>query len=377
MTRPPLTTLAKQGNAKAIAALLNHQLQPKGITVKIAYQDRTLQVLLESAEVSDQKQLVNFIAKVIKKLEIESIKTVKMYGRRTGDKQPVWSESWDFASPENHLHSLNPLTPFKSKSKKLVYAIYLFYITAIFVILSWFRIPFTVPVAVVSGSVDLYLLLTSEDYKKQKVDSKKRAEEAERRRKWEAEALKKAKKVKQQQKQHDFEALLQAKSTSIPQLKTDLAKKVLKEFEKVQIHLNQSVNATQLPEILFSAKSAVQEFDLSDDYEVCLDLSHLVDKILFFYELYAECYKLKLDSLNNPTVVSAISRKSDLGRLISHDFPHLATLGLSELTEQKFSNLLVSDLSTRYYDFDATAKAAKEKASDYLKLLQKVIYTSH
>ncbi|WP_242063438.1 hypothetical protein [Nostoc sp. FACHB-892] len=39
MTQPNLLELAKQGDAQAIASLMNRQLQPKGITAKVALKD--------------------------------------------------------------------------------------------------------------------------------------------------------------------------------------------------------------------------------------------------------------------------------------------------------------------------------------------------
>ncbi|WP_277926746.1 MULTISPECIES: hypothetical protein [Nostoc] len=39
MTQPNLLELAKQGDAQAIASLINRQLQPKGITAKVALKD--------------------------------------------------------------------------------------------------------------------------------------------------------------------------------------------------------------------------------------------------------------------------------------------------------------------------------------------------
>jgi hypothetical protein len=46
-TPPNLTELAKQGNANAIAALMNRQLQPRGITAKAALKVGCLSVILE------------------------------------------------------------------------------------------------------------------------------------------------------------------------------------------------------------------------------------------------------------------------------------------------------------------------------------------
>ncbi len=91
--------LAKQGNPHAIAALMNRQLQPKGITVKANLKDGCLQIMLESTQVPDQQALVSFICKGIKSLGAESIKTVKVYGRQTGEEFPAWSKQVQLLPP--------------------------------------------------------------------------------------------------------------------------------------------------------------------------------------------------------------------------------------------------------------------------------------
>ena len=86
MTQTNILELAKQGDAKAIAALMNRQLQPKGIITKVAMNDSCLQILLESAEVPDQQALVTFICKGITGLGAELIEKVKIYGLQAGDR---------------------------------------------------------------------------------------------------------------------------------------------------------------------------------------------------------------------------------------------------------------------------------------------------
>ena len=49
MEQQNILQLAKQGNAKAIAALMNRSLQPKGMTVvKAALKDGCFQIMLEA-----------------------------------------------------------------------------------------------------------------------------------------------------------------------------------------------------------------------------------------------------------------------------------------------------------------------------------------
>jgi hypothetical protein len=99
MTEPNLLKLAKKGKAKALTAILNQSLQPKSVTAKVNRKDDYLQILLESAQTPDQEAMVSFIRKGLIKLEIESIQTVKVYGRKTGEESPAWSKKFELASP--------------------------------------------------------------------------------------------------------------------------------------------------------------------------------------------------------------------------------------------------------------------------------------
>ncbi len=92
---PPnnLRELAKQGNPKVIAQIINHSLQKKGIKVDVVRSNNSLEVTLESEQVANQKKaLVEFIRNGMDKLGVESINTVAVYGVLTGQSSPVWEE---------------------------------------------------------------------------------------------------------------------------------------------------------------------------------------------------------------------------------------------------------------------------------------------
>jgi hypothetical protein len=112
MTQPNLLELAKQGDAQAIASLMNRQLQPKGITVKVALKDACLQIMLESAQVPNQQALVAFIRKGITGLGAASIARVKIYGRQAGEDLTVWTEEFELVVQVNSTTSVisPPLT---------------------------------------------------------------------------------------------------------------------------------------------------------------------------------------------------------------------------------------------------------------------------
>lgn len=94
-----LLELAKQGNAKAIATLMNRQLQPKGITVRVSFSGDCLMVIAESQEPLDQRFLVNFIRKGMTTLNVETINRVIVRGKSTGHNISAWREAFDLHSP--------------------------------------------------------------------------------------------------------------------------------------------------------------------------------------------------------------------------------------------------------------------------------------
>ncbi len=90
-----ITSLAKQGNPSAIAALMNQSLQPKGITAKVALKDGCLQIMLESTQVPSQTSLVAFIKKGVTSLGILSVERVKVYGKQSGEEFPAWNQEFE------------------------------------------------------------------------------------------------------------------------------------------------------------------------------------------------------------------------------------------------------------------------------------------
>jgi hypothetical protein len=96
-TQPNLLELAKQGNAQAIATLMNRQLQPKGITVKANLTNSCLMVIAESTEPPEQSFIVDFVRKGMTNLKVEVIKRVAVRGQATGKNSPAWRETFDLS----------------------------------------------------------------------------------------------------------------------------------------------------------------------------------------------------------------------------------------------------------------------------------------
>lgn len=116
--------LAKQGDVKAITALMNRALESKGITAKATLRDSCLQIILEANQLPHQNALVEFVTKGITSLEVESIKSVKIYGRQVGEEFPVWDTEL-LLKPNNvfqfqteaELPNTSPFTPKPSSTK--------------------------------------------------------------------------------------------------------------------------------------------------------------------------------------------------------------------------------------------------------------------
>lgn len=101
MTQQSLIERAKQGDAEAIATLVNRQLQPKGILAKVAVTRECLQIILESTAVPIQQQLVAYIWNAMSRLEASSIQKVKIYGKQAGNDFPAWHQEFELQNSES------------------------------------------------------------------------------------------------------------------------------------------------------------------------------------------------------------------------------------------------------------------------------------
>lgn len=97
-SQPSLLQLAKQGDPAAISALMNQSL-PQGTTAKVSLKEGCLKIMLESVEVPEQQNCIEFIRKGIIGLNAASIRQVKVYGREIGEDFPSWQEDFEVAAP--------------------------------------------------------------------------------------------------------------------------------------------------------------------------------------------------------------------------------------------------------------------------------------
>ncbi len=91
-----LRQLAKAGNAKAIAALMNQILKGRGIHALATIKQDCLHIVLESEKEPNPKASINIVRKNVVPWEIPSITKVKVHWRQTGSKSPVWSHEFTY-----------------------------------------------------------------------------------------------------------------------------------------------------------------------------------------------------------------------------------------------------------------------------------------
>lgn len=96
ITRRNALKLARQGDARAIAILMNQSLRTKGITVDATFNEGCLWIVLEGNPTPRQRDMVRFVYSGITRLNIPSLKLVRIYGVRSGQSAPVWSEDLIF-----------------------------------------------------------------------------------------------------------------------------------------------------------------------------------------------------------------------------------------------------------------------------------------
>jgi hypothetical protein len=116
MTQPTLLELAKQGNPKAISALLNQQLKDRGIRSRVAIKEGCLHVLLHAEKhVPDRDAMVDLVRDNLINLDADTIFRAIVYGKQTGEEKPDWSQvlistgkDFEWVSSSNTDQELEP-----------------------------------------------------------------------------------------------------------------------------------------------------------------------------------------------------------------------------------------------------------------------------
>jgi hypothetical protein len=100
----PALTLAQQGDWGAIAFLLNRLLNPDldkqlatgGIRLQLLSRQNLLHVMTDAPVCPQQRQVVLPVVRFLQQLNLPDIVGVRVYGRRAGQRRPLWSDAADF-----------------------------------------------------------------------------------------------------------------------------------------------------------------------------------------------------------------------------------------------------------------------------------------
>lgn len=97
-------TLAARGDMPALAYCLTRSLNPDiseqlssgGIRVQLLLKDKLLHVMTDGPVCPPKGAIVPLVTQTLEPLKVPEIEGVRLYGRRAGQKQPIWSHSRDF-----------------------------------------------------------------------------------------------------------------------------------------------------------------------------------------------------------------------------------------------------------------------------------------
>jgi YVTN family beta-propeller protein len=98
MSQQAIVLSAQQGDADAIASLINQAFAQKNITATTRLEGNCLQVTLLSEQIPPQDTCVYVISEGIKALGIPSIKSVQVNGQQPHSQSPAWSQTFDLLS---------------------------------------------------------------------------------------------------------------------------------------------------------------------------------------------------------------------------------------------------------------------------------------
>lgn len=102
----PTQKLAEQGDLSAISFLLTRLLNPDldtqlatgGVQIQVRHKEDLLHIMTDAPICPAQNQVGAQVAELIKSLHLDTIQGVRVYGRRAGQKRPLWSYGVDFTS---------------------------------------------------------------------------------------------------------------------------------------------------------------------------------------------------------------------------------------------------------------------------------------
>ncbi len=114
--QPSALELAKTGDEGAIAFLLERLLNPDldwrlktgGIRVKLLRKQELLHIMCDAPVCPGRKKVAKPVAKLLQQLKLPGIAGVRVYGRRAGNKEPLWNYGVDFLQRQRFVPEAAP-----------------------------------------------------------------------------------------------------------------------------------------------------------------------------------------------------------------------------------------------------------------------------
>ncbi len=99
-------TLAQQGNLEALTFLLNRLLNPQldrmlttgGVRAQVRQKADVLHIMTDALNCPPQKQVAQVIGRFMQPLQIPGLVGIRVYGRKAGQKLPLWNQGIDFVA---------------------------------------------------------------------------------------------------------------------------------------------------------------------------------------------------------------------------------------------------------------------------------------
>ncbi len=102
MSQSDVLARAKQGDFRAISALLSSYVQTEGVSVRVTQRDACLYVLLEAANVLDLQSMVAVIEQQVADLLLSTVSTLMIFGRKTGERKALWQRTIELDRLASH-----------------------------------------------------------------------------------------------------------------------------------------------------------------------------------------------------------------------------------------------------------------------------------
>ncbi|MEL7329405.1 MAG: hypothetical protein AAGJ69_06130, partial [Cyanobacteria bacterium J06559_1] len=110
------TQLAAQGNMPALAYCLTRALNPDisdqlatgGIRVQLLRKDKLLHIMADGPVCPPKHGIVPLINSTLKQVEVPDLEGIRLYGRRAGQKQPIWTHGIDYTPRQRLVPEAKP-----------------------------------------------------------------------------------------------------------------------------------------------------------------------------------------------------------------------------------------------------------------------------